>query len=74
MSLIPWVRYEAVQLQKNVPSGYPKNEALNGQFVTIGLEYKPIPDVVVKAEVVTESNDAETATANPFRIGAGFIF
>jgi hypothetical protein len=57
-----------------VPDGFARDESLNGSLVTFGLEWKPDPSVVVKADLTLESPDTGGATADPLRVGAGFVF
>jgi hypothetical protein len=74
MSLAPWARWETLELQRVVPDGFARDESLNGSLVTFGLEWKPDPSVVVKADLTLESPDTGGATADPLRVGAGFVF
>jgi hypothetical protein len=74
MSLEPWARWERLELQRTVPGGLPKDESRNGDLLTLGLEWKPDPSVVVKADWTLQRPDGGGSTEDPFRIGAGFIF
>ena len=74
MSLEPWVRWERLELQRTVPDGLAKDESRNGDLVTFGLEWKPDPSVVVKADVTLQRPDSGGSTEDPFRLGAGFVF
>jgi hypothetical protein len=74
MSLEPWARWERLELQKTVPDGLAKDESRNGDFVTFGLEWKPDPSVVVKADLTLQRPDTGGSTEDPLRVGAGFIF
>jgi hypothetical protein len=75
-SLTPWIRYEDYDLQYNVSdeTGLPANPALDGSIVTVGLETKPHPNVVVKLDWVFPTNESDTPTSNEIRLGAGFIY
>jgi hypothetical protein len=73
-SLRPWIRLETVERQREVPDGLAESPSLNGDLVTVGLEYSPHPQVVIKADWTWEDNDADTQTSDPLRVGAGFVF
>ena len=74
MSLEPWVRWERLELQRTVPEGLSRDESLNADLLTFGLEWKPDPSVVVKADLTLQKPDSDGATEDPFRLGAGFVF
>ena len=71
--LAPFFRYEKFDTQKDVPAGYERNPANERTQYTIGLNYKPIPNVVVKAEYQNLDNEADDAT-NQFNFGIGYVF
>jgi len=73
-ALLPWARFEDYDLHREVPAGAARDPALDAQSLTAGLEYKPTPNVVLKADWTWQDNEAGTTTADPFRLGAGFIF
>lgn len=70
----PWVRVESIDAHREVPTGATANPAKETDTVAIGVEYQPHPNVVIKADWTGQSNEADAATADPFTIGAGFIF
>ena len=71
--LAPFFRYEKFDTQKDVPAGYERNPANERTQYTIGVNYKPIPNVVVKAEYQNLDNEADEAT-NQFNFGIGYVF
>ena len=71
--LAPFVRYEKLNTQFKVPSGFFTDPANDRQNVTFGFNYKPIPQVVFKAEYRWNDNHADTAD-NEFNIGLGYVF
>ncbi len=73
-SLRPWIRFETVERHAEVPAGLEEDPALNEDFVTVGVEYSPHPQVVLKADWTWQDNEADTDTADPLRIGGGFVF
>lgn len=48
--LAPFFRYEQYDTLAKVPVGYADNENLDRQIYQVGLQYKPIPNVVIKAD------------------------
>jgi hypothetical protein len=75
-TLTPWLRYEQYDLQSEVSSltGMPANPSLDGTLLTVGLESKPHPNVVVKLDWIHPTNQADKPTSNEIRLGAGFIY
>jgi len=50
MSLSPFVRYEYLDSQYDVPQGFEKNGANLARVLTTGLSFKPHPNVVLKTD------------------------
>ena len=73
-NLLVWARYEDVKLQDMVPAGSTPDASLNGSRVTLGVELKPHPNVVLKMDQTFEELDSGEKTDDPFTLGAGFIF
>ncbi len=71
--LAPFVRWEQYDTQAKVPTGFFRNPANNRSDLTIGLNYKPIPNVVVKAEYQYLENNANESE-NQFNFGLGYVF
>jgi hypothetical protein len=75
MSLSPFVRYEWIDLQREVPAGASRDLALRYDLVTTGLTFKPIPTVVLKADFQWKHTDAAAgAVTRAVNVGAGFVF
>ncbi len=72
-SLTPYVRYESVNTQSQVPPGFLKNPAREQTLWTLGLEYKPISNIVVKADYIGFDNDANSGV-DQFSILLGYSF
>jgi len=70
----PFVRYESYDTHDSVPSGFERNESLGKEVYTIGLTYKPIPDVVLKVDYRNYETDGESETADEVALGFGFVF
>jgi hypothetical protein len=75
-TLTPWLRYEDYNLQQRVSAvtGLPANPALDGTLVTVGLDSKPHPNVVIKLDWVHPTNESDKPTSDEIRLGAGFIY
>ncbi len=71
--LAPFFRYEKFDTQEKVPAGYERNLANERTQYTIGVNYKPIPNVVIKAEYQNLDNEASEAK-NQFNFGLGYVF
>mgnify|MGYP001558232891 CR=1 FL=1 len=72
-SLSGFVRYESFDLHKSVAAGFSRDAAQSRQLVTAGVHYKPIPNVVLKADYqhVFPGAGAEQRSIN---LGLGFVF
>ncbi len=73
MELIPYFRYEAVNTQKEVPQGYLSNPANDQTLWTMGAEFLPIPNLVIKADYQITENKADSGI-NQFNIDLGYSF
>jgi hypothetical protein len=72
-SVTPYVRYESVDTQSEVPAAFLRNPARDQSLWTIGLEYKPISNIVVKADYIAFDNDANSGV-DQFSILLGYSF
>jgi hypothetical protein len=50
MTLEPFLRYEHIDSQNNVPSGFSRDRSQIVDSYTTGLHFKPIPNVVLKLD------------------------
>lgn len=73
ISLLPFYRFERVDTQARVPAGFAKNPALAATIHTVGVEFKPIVQVVVKADYQIVSNRAGTGLSQ-FNVSLGYAF
>jgi len=73
MTLIPFARYEAWNTQASVPDGYARNPENDVTQWTVGLVFKPIPQVVVKCDGQWRKNAARTGV-NQFNAALGYEF
>ncbi len=71
--LAPWVRYSRTDTQNNVASGFKANKNQVRDYYEVGLQYKPIPQVVLKLDY--RNVHAESGKLpDEIRIGGGFVF
>lgn len=72
-SLTPYIRYEQLDTQRSVPAGFSRNPANEQKVITYGIQFKPIPQAVIKADYQNFDNEAGTGL-NQWNIGIGYIF
>lgn len=71
--LAPFVRYEQLDTQASVPTGFTANPLQDRSVYSIGLTYKPITQVAVKAEYrAIESKSNEKDLPDSLYLGVGF--
>jgi hypothetical protein len=73
VSLTPFVRYESLNTQARVPAGFLADPANDRRILTLGVSWKPIAQIVVKADYQNASNEAGTGL-DQFNLGLGWIF
>ncbi len=73
MSLIPYIRYEEYDTQKEVPAGFSRNPARDIDITTIGFAWKPIPQTIFKIDFQDVNNEAGTGV-DQFNAALGYIF
>jgi hypothetical protein len=72
-ALTPYFRWERVDTQATMPAGFDRSRSTDNTFNTIGVEVKPILNIVVKADYMWVSNNAETGV-NQFNVALGYVF
>lgn len=72
-SLTPYFRYEQLDTQRSVPLGFTRNPASEQTIFTIGLQFRPVPQTVIKTDYQNGENEAGTGL-NQWNIGIGYIF
>jgi hypothetical protein len=72
-SITPFVRYEELGTQREVPAGWERNPAWERTLVTGGIEIAPIPQVVFKLDYQVVRDDARTGV-NRFNVAMGYLF
>lgn len=71
--LAPFFRFEQLDPIATAPAGFPDIENLDRQIVQFGLQYKPIPNVVIKADY-RNFTAKRGSVPDEFNLGFGFIF
>jgi cell division protein FtsB len=72
-ALTPFVRWETLNTQDAVPAGFSANPDTDIRNLTVGLEFKPIEQVVIKADYRDVHNRAHTG-ADRFTLLLGYVF
>ncbi len=76
-SLVPFARYEHVDTQAEVPSGFTRNLGNKRDTLTLGLTVRPIPEVALKLDYQrrwTDAEDAKDAAVNQLNAALGYMF
>ncbi len=71
--LIPYLRYEQINTQDEVPDGFSANPANDEQIITIGAAWQPIMNIIVKADYQIQSNQADTGVSQ-VNATVGYLF
>ena len=71
--LIPYVRYEQIDTQDRVPTGFAANPANDRTILTLGTAWKPIPNIVVKGDYQIQ-RDAANSGLNQWNLSMGYVF
>jgi hypothetical protein len=71
--LIPYVRYETMNTQAEVPAGFEANPAVDRTAWLFGAMWKPIPHVALKADYQIHSNAADTGVSQ-FNVNLSYMF
>lgn len=72
-ALTPFLRWETLNTQDSVPAGFSANPDTDIRNLTVGLEFKPIEQVVIKADYRDVHNRAHTG-ADRFTLLLGYVF
>ena len=72
-ALIPYVRYERLNAQQSVAAGVAKDRNQDRTLLTVGVAFKSIPQVAVKADWSWDENRARTGR-DQFSLALGYTF
>ena len=73
MSLEPFFRFEYVDTQNDVPSGFEADREFKQRLYVPGIQFKPIPNVVLKIDYRKIYNFAKTG-GDEVSFGFGLVF
>lgn len=73
VELLPFVRYESLNTQAEVPDGFSADPANDVEVWTFGAALRPIPQLIFKADYQMRSTEAETGL-DQFNVALGYIF
>jgi hypothetical protein len=73
-SVEPFVRYQAYDLNDQVPDGLTASPAADVTTWTAGVSFKPIPTVVFKADWQRRESAVPGSAASQVNLGAGFVY
>jgi hypothetical protein len=68
-SLTPFLRYERIDTQASMPAGFAADPAQDEDVYTFGVNYKPIPQIVLKADF-----DAFEKSGDQLNVLLGYVF
>ena len=69
----PYIKFERVDTQAQMPAGYSRSLSTLNNFRTVGVEFKPISNVVVKMDRMWVTNDAKSGL-DQFNLNLGYGF
>ncbi|HEV8610667.1 MAG TPA: hypothetical protein VGS98_11465 [Thermoanaerobaculia bacterium] len=72
-SLVPFARWERFDTQDAVPTGFASNPANDVRLWTLGVQYRPIPQVVLKLDYQDAHDEARTGV-NQWNVALGWLF
>jgi uncharacterized coiled-coil protein SlyX len=72
-ALIPYVRYERINTQDKVPDGFMADPVNDRKITTVGLSYKPLVNVALKADY-NRIRNAAGAGVNQVNVALGFYY
>jgi hypothetical protein len=70
MSVSPFARYESIDTQADVPSGFASDSDNAFDVLTVGVAFQPIPSLVVKLDY----GDAHGGGEDAFNATLGYVF
>lgn len=71
--LAPFFRYERLDTVAKAPNGWDDDPTKDWEIYQVGLQYKPIPNVVLKADYRNRVAK-QGLLSDDFNLGLGFIF
>ncbi len=71
--LAPFFRFEIIDSIASAPDGFADDDSQERRIFQVGLQYKPIPNVVIKADY-RNIDSAQGDLPDDINLGFGFIF
>lgn len=71
--IVPYVRFEKLNTQAEVPAGFTANPANDQTILTLGAAFYPHPQIVVKSDWQKVENEATTGT-DQWNVALGYLF
>ena len=71
--LLPYIRYEQLNTQDEVPEGFAANPENDQTVVSFGVAWKPLFNIALKADYQIRRNGADTGV-NQFNVNLGYLF
>jgi hypothetical protein len=73
MALTPFLRYERTDTQKDVPSGFARDGSNDRKAWTVGVDFKPIPQLAVKVDW-QDYRDAARTGVSQWNVALAYLF
>ena len=73
VGLTPYLRYERVDTHTALAAGFTRDPGKNNTYTTLGIELKPIPNIVLKVDHMWVSNSVDSGV-NQFNVNVGYAF
>jgi hypothetical protein len=73
MTFTPYARYEQLDTQMRVPSGFTRNPENDRSIFTVGFAFKPVSQTIIKVDWQNTDNAADTGS-NQWNVALGYIF
>jgi hypothetical protein len=72
-ALVAFARYERFDTQLEVPGGFSRDPGNDVRLWTVGVSYRPIPQIVLKTDY-QDFNDRAKASTDRWNIALGWLF
>jgi hypothetical protein len=72
-AIYPFIQYEKLNTQKEVPAGFSLDPSKERTNVTYGMSYKPHPNVAFKLDWLNRDNEAGNAV-NQFNLAVTYLY
>jgi len=72
-ALTPFIRYEQLDTQSDIPSGFEASGKNDIEIITLGLNFKPRDEIVFKADYQINDDEADSLD-DQFNLAIGYVF